>query len=162
MVCIENLVQEIGIYGSLWSQDMDKCSRYVSHHSWIYHTCKYIYDHNITLHIEHSQISPRRANDQAIMQLALNHYDDISTLKSINRVRMLHNVYHLSDITCTDGRSLNRIFTKVIESTAKRNEHLWPLKHKVSSTDFTRWRKFLKLTYTSGSMKLPYLLTQWI
>ena len=161
LVCIEDLVQEIGFYGSLWSLDMDKCATYVSTYSWIYHTCKYICDHNIKIHVAHAQLTPRRSNDKAIMELALEYYEDVSTSRSINRVRMLQNIYHLSDITCNDGRSLSKLFTKSIESTARRNANIWPIKHKVYTTDFTRWRKILKLTFTSGSMKLPFSLQHW-
>lgn len=41
MILIEDLIQDIGLYGSLWKMDMKKCSKWTTTHSWIFHTCQY-------------------------------------------------------------------------------------------------------------------------
>ena len=152
---IEDLVQETGLYGPLWDMDMETCSKYVSHHSWIFHTCLYNFTHKVKLQQSHSCLTPRRINDHSIMAIAINTYSDKATLRSINKVRMLHNVYHLSDITCADGRSINKLCWAPRASNNVRNDHIWPSKHHVTQRDFTCWRKFLRSIYTIDSLRLP-------
>ena len=141
-VNIEDLVLEAGLYGLLWHMNVDFISKYVSHHSWLFATIKYNYDHNITLHVKHSTLEPQRCNDHSIMSLAMHFSTNASDLRSINRVRMQLNIIHLSDITTANGIGLEKGFLKRSYS-PHRNDFLWPLKHKVRPQDFTIWRRFL-------------------
>lgn len=156
---IEDIIQEIRLYGNLWDMDMTQTSKYISNHSWIFHTCQYNHKNKIKLKVKRTTILPGRTNDQSIMFIALSFYQDQSTLQSINRICMLHNIYHLSDITCADGRSINAMYTKSKQHLAHRNTDHWPLKHHLIPKDYTHWRAFLQLIYTFDSLKLPTPLT---
>ena len=159
---MEDLIQETGLYGHLWDMNMDHCLKYVSHHSWIFHTCLYNYKHKVNITQSHSHITPRRTNDHSIMSLAIDFYPDKASLRSINKVRMFHNIYHLSDITCADGRTFNHLFNNSTPFPSNRNTHHWPHKHHVTSKDFTCWRRFLTYVFTVDSMRLPAALGNWI
>ena len=101
--------------------NMDNCSKYVSHHSWIFHTCLYNFNNKVNITQAHSHITPRRTNNHSIMSLAIAFYSDKASLRSINKVRMVHNIYHLSDITCADGRTFNHLFKSSNPFPSNRN-----------------------------------------
>ena len=160
-ILIEDIIQEIGLYGPLWNMNFDNCSKWISDHSWIFHTCKYNWDNKINISIKHTELLPQRINDHSIMAAANTLYSNKSTLRSINRVRMLHKIYHLSDITTANGNSLDPSFLKSREFDGSRNQHAWPLKHHVTKSDYSRWRKFVKIIYSADSLQLPTKLKNW-
>ena len=111
-ICIEDLVLEIGMYGPLWNQRFNTYKRWISSHSWIYHVCSYNNDNEIKLSVDHTQLSPAREGDRAIMDAVSQCVDSASTLRAVNRVRMHHGVVHISDITLADGRK-RRVLSKL-------------------------------------------------
>ena len=158
---IENMVEESGLYGSLWDMDFDVFSKWISPHSWIFQSCKYNHDNMDKLSIPHMEIGPRRSGDRSIMMVASWLYNDTFTLKSINRVRMSNNVYNLSDITKVDGRCSSDNDSDNKHMQAIRNRHIWPTKHHTSSVDYIRWRNFIRTLY-SEDFKLPSSLDPWL
>ena len=108
--CIEDMVLETGLYGLLWYQNFPAYSSWTSQHVWIYHVCEFNYTHEIWLNIAHADLKPRREGDQSIMPAAYQYFNSTATLRAINRVRMLHGVVNVSDITAADGRALNQFF----------------------------------------------------
>ena len=69
-ICIEDLVMEIGWYGSLWKHTFNRFSKYTSNHSLIYYTCQYNASHDIHIEVTHHEIHPKRKGDMAIIDLA--------------------------------------------------------------------------------------------
>jgi hypothetical protein len=108
--CIEDMVLETGLYGLLWYQNFPAYSSWTSQHVWIYHVCEFNYTHEIWLNIAHADLKPRREGDQSIMPAAYQYFNSTATLRAINRVRMLHGVVNVSDITAADGRALDQFF----------------------------------------------------
>ena len=58
--------------------------------------------------IPHGKLEPKRENDKESMHCALEFCDKHSELKAINRVRMLHQVVSLADISFADGGGLEK------------------------------------------------------
>ena len=81
-------------------------------------------------------------------------------MKAFNRVRMLHGIIHLSDLTQANGRDLDRIFLVSEALAENRNPYLWPLKHHVTNADFAVWRKGLEQLFPD-SLQLETPLTTW-
>jgi len=50
----------------------------------------------------------------------------------------------ISDISTADGREINPIFLKSIQSNARRNTFQWPEKHEIKPGDLAIWRKAVK------------------
>ena len=161
-LCIEDICQEIGLYGSIWSLPFGRYSKWIAQDSWIYSVLEYNHKNEITISIKHSCISPQRQYDRSIMEIASQLYDDSPSLKAINRVRMLHQVHDLSSICTADGKSLSRQYFQSKQVHAVRNRHLWPTKHHVRPADYTIWRKFLKKVFTINPVKLPFPLGKWL
>ena len=55
-------------------------------------------------------------------------YRKMSELQLVNRVRMLHKVVNLSDITTADGRKLDKNGLTSKGHTGRRNKYKWPRK----------------------------------
>jgi len=55
------------------------------------------------------------------MDIASDFLSSAGELRALNRVRMLHNVVSLSDITTANGRSVDRLFTASSEFEGARN-----------------------------------------
>ena len=72
--------------------------------------CEFYYTHEIRLNIAHAELKPRREGDQSIMAAVYQYFNSAATLRAINRVRMLHRVVNISDITAADGRALHQFF----------------------------------------------------
>ena len=69
-VNIEDIVVESGLYGHIWDMDMGFLQKYVSHHSWMFHTLLYNHQHNIKLSCPHVTTSAQRIGDRSIMGTA--------------------------------------------------------------------------------------------
>ena len=160
-VNIEDIVLEAGLYGKLWDMNVNIIQKYVSTHSWMFHTILYNYKCNITISSPHSELHPQREGYRAIMELAVEFHSKAATLKSINRVRMAFGVVHLSDITMSNGKGLDQSFIKNKDYRPYRNRHSWPNKHHVKGTDFTVWKRFLKCIYKLNNLRLYQSLRTW-
>jgi hypothetical protein len=130
------MVLETGLYGLLWHQNFPAYSSWTSQHSWIYHVCEFNYAREmIRLNIEHAELKPRREGDRSIMAEVYHHFNSAADLRAINRVRMLHGVVTISDITAADSRKLDHVFLVGDAFEGTRNEYIWPCKHHVSPSD---------------------------
>ena len=159
---MEHLILETGLYGSLWEMPFDKYTKWATQSSWIHHTCEFLSDNQIKLNIPHSTLQPQRKNDQSIMSLATQYSTSTTTLRAINRVRMLHEVVHLSDITTANGKTLDTAFLISDPFPEKRNDLVWPAQHHVSTTDFTEWRQFMNYVFGNDKFTLHKPLGPWI
>ena len=99
-------------------------------------TVGYNFHNDIKINILHDVLGPQRLHDQSLMTLALTFSVNASDLKSINRVRMKYKVIHLSDIATADGRSLEQKFLRDKDYQPQRNSFQWPMKHRVTVTDY--------------------------
>jgi len=160
-VSIENHVLDVGLFGPIWDNTrFASYSQWCSHHSWLYSVCAFNNEKEISLAIHHAQLHPKRMHDKPLMELAARFLSSTSDLRAFNRVRMLHNVVSLADITSANGRHIDRIFTNSSGFEGSRNEFEWPSKHHVSSGDFTTWRKTLEHIFPNEY--LPTALGPWI
>ena len=153
-LCIEDLVLEAGYFGLLWQMPFSTYSCWTSPHSWVYSICDYNQANDITLNTDHAKLLPKRAHDQPIMALVAQHFDSPSALAAINRVRMLHGVVSLADITTADGRSLDDEFLCSTEFDGRRNDFLWPVENHVSASDYTRWRQAMEFLFPADNLTL--------
>ena len=158
---VEQLVLEAGLYGPIWEAPITSLKKWCATDTWIFHTLKFNDSHQIQLNIPHQQLQPERENDRSLMELANHVFSKASDLKAINKVRMLHEVIHLSDITTANGRSLDPAFLISDPFPEKRNDYLWPAKHHVFQTDFTIWRKFMEYLFCYTNSTLPLPLGPW-
>jgi len=105
-VAIENHVLDVGLFDFIWDNThFASYSRWCSHHSWIYNICAFNNQKEIVLSLQHAQLHPKRCHDRALMELASEFVNTTSELKAFNRVRMLHNVVSLADITSANGKN---------------------------------------------------------
>ena len=104
LLCIEDMVLDTGLYGSLWKMDFTQVSKYIQPHSLMYHMWDYNTTHDIEISLKHVALQPQREGDISIMKLAQNHFQRKTDLRAIQRVRMKLGIIHLSDITTADGK----------------------------------------------------------
>jgi len=142
--CIEIQVLEMGMYGLIWTNKFPIYSKCCSAHSWLFHVCQFNNDHEIKLNIDHTTLKPKRLLDRAIMDTVKLHFDSKADLCAINRVRMQHIVVSLSDICSANGTSLDTTFLSRSPFSGSRNDFIWPVKHHVSSSDYTTWSKAME------------------
>ena len=88
------------------------------------------------------------------MQCALDFCDKPSDIKAINRVRMLHQVVSLADISFADGSGLEIKYLQSFQIKAHRNTYNWPSKRHIKPSDFTAWRKLMKWIFPVANHKL--------
>jgi hypothetical protein len=74
---------------------------------------------------------------------------------------MLHRVVHVSDISTADGRSLDHAFLAGIEFPGQRNDYVWPVKHHVTQSDYTSWRKAMEYVFSAPNLQLIEPLGEW-
>ena len=96
------------------------------------------------------------------MELATSFSWEVMILKSVNKVRMLHEVIHLSNITTANEAHIDPPFLISDPSPEQRNEYNWTKKHHVLPADFTTWRQFINHIYASNDFRLQQSLRHWI
>ena len=159
---MEHMVMETGLYGPLWEMDFDNYTKWTTQSTWIHHTCQFLSEENIKIHVPHFQLEPKREHDRSLMDLAHQFSQSTTILRAINRVRMLHEVIHLSDITTANGKTLDTAFLRSDPFPEKKNEYSWPAQHHVTSTDYTHWRKFMEFIYNNDNFSLHCPLGKWM
>ena len=74
LLCIEYMVLDIGLYGSLWEMDFTQDSKYLQTHSLIYHMWDYNTIHDIEISVQHAELEPQREGDIPVMKLVQQHF----------------------------------------------------------------------------------------
>ena len=69
--------------------------------------CDIMLNTTLQLLISHGTNEPRRQNDRAIMDLVLSTFQSVTELKVINRVRVMHGVITLSNISTANGQHID-------------------------------------------------------
>ena len=95
------------------------------------------------------------------MSMAHHFYQDPSTLKSIQRVRMAFGVTHLSNVCSVDGTNLDKRFLQSQPNVIIKNNYDWPIKHHVSRYDMSKWRNLLRKIFCANALTLPHILGPW-
>ena len=157
-VCIEKTVLDADIHGSLWTMPFNKMSKYVDEYSWIYATLKYNHIHNIKLTIKYEELLPKRKYDELIMSKVLVYFKSSSELNAINRIRLSHNIVNTSDLSTTNGKEIDIIFLLSKTSVFTRNSSEWPIKHRVTASDYTIWSRLLQLLLKEKYGKVSHQL----
>ena len=106
-------------------------------YSCLYAVLKYNLNNEIKIFIPHGTLGPARQLDSAIVELALKFHCDSPELKAINRVNAQFNVINISGITSANGKTLDKRFHSTNRKEIFRNQHDWPIKHRVTSLDYT-------------------------
>ena len=57
-ICLEDVCQEIGMYGNIWTLPFGRYSKWISKDSWFYSLLEYNYHNDIRLHFKHATLSP--------------------------------------------------------------------------------------------------------
>ena len=159
--CVEDMTLETGLYGLLWNMPFDLISKYISNHSLIYHILEYNSENNISISIQHKEITAQRKYDKPIMVLASSLFTKVSELRSIQRVRMKIGVTHLSDICTAQGTRLDSSISSTNVERRVKNDYAWPSKHHLNAYDIFMWRKLLKNIFSSGDQVLQVPLGAW-
>ena len=89
LTCIEDLVLEWRLYGSLWQIPFHHLHRYMQQHSLIFHVYAYNYANKVTIANPHGELKPQRDGDASLMIIAINIFGTTKALRSIQRVRSL-------------------------------------------------------------------------
>ena len=160
--CIEDLVLETGLYGRLWNMPFETVSVYTQQHSLLFDIWKYNHKHNVTISTTHGELSPQRQGDIAIMNLAIRHFTDTASLRSIQRIRMAAGIVHLSDLCSADGRALDDRYLNTSLPSPSKNTHEWPTKHYFNRHDMATWRKFVRQLFDINAKYLSNPLGTWI
>ena len=158
---IEDMALETGLYGLLWDMPFPYITKYVARHSYIYHILQYNHDNNISLHIDHKTLQPQRQGDESIMLHASYYFSTIADLRSIQRVRMMLGVVHISDITSANGTRLDKQMLDTNVQQKVKNTYDWPSKHHVNAKDISIWRKLLNYIFPLETKSLPIPLGNW-
>ena len=159
---ISQLVLETGLHGSLWNMDPNIVSKWCDTNSWIFQTIQFNHQNDIKLQINHTTLQPQRAGDRALMAIALEYSSFPPILKAINRVRMLHGIVNLSDVTTANGLRLDPAFLLATPFPETRNAYQWPRKHRVNRADYQTWFNFLHFTFPDNRLPPARRLTHWI
>ena len=162
LTCVEDLILEAGLYGSLWRMPFSLVSQYAQRHSLIYDIWKYMFENDICISTPHGELSPQRHGDVSIMDLASQHYTDTTSLNSIQRVRMAAGIIHLSDLCAADGKTLDTRYLQTNLPPPSKNRHDWPHKHHTTRHDMAKWRKFVRKVFVLDSKYLLKQLGPWI
>jgi hypothetical protein len=157
--CIEN---EVGMYGLIWSNKFPTYSKWCSNHSWLFQVCQFNNDHEITVNVAHATLKLKHLHDIGLVDVFHRHFDSKAELRAINRVRMLHKVVSLSDISTADGTRLETTFLSRSEFGGCRNDFIWPTKHHASSADFTIWSKAMEFASAGPNQSLIAPLGDWL
>ena len=154
-VNIEHLLLEVGLYHPLWTMQIESLANWSDTHLWIFHTVRFNHEMKTELNIAHTQLlGPQRINNRAIMELAISFSKKPTELKIIIRVRMLHDVIHLSDITTANGARIDPAILISDTFSEQRNECNCLQTHHVSPPDLTTWRRFINYIYSFDDFRL--------
>jgi Endonuclease/Exonuclease/phosphatase family./Reverse transcriptase (RNA-dependent DNA polymerase). len=160
---LDDILLEFGLASPLTRHKVQQGLLYATTPSWIRHMLSFTVEHEIYIALDTSHtISAKRQHDDTIMELALRYTTNKSGLQSINKVRMSLHVIWISDISTADGRHIDTRYLRKLDSLPSRNQYIWPCTHKVTSGDWTIWKRFLRQLCSNESWTLVRPLGQWL
>ena len=72
LMCIEDLVLEAGLYGTLWNMEFDTVSQYVQNHSLIYSMWEYNHEQDIIISTKHGELEKKGKETKPLCTLPTN------------------------------------------------------------------------------------------
>lgn len=161
-IAIDDLALELGLPIPWTTEHLVKGMKYASTTSWIRHMVRFSLDNDIQIDFGmKGMLLPNQRYDRMIMDIAVNQYDQGSTLQSINKIRMALNVVWLSDISTADGRNIDRRWLSSQHHPVIRNNHKWPGIHHITSKDWRCWKALVETICTHQDYTLRYHLGEW-
>ena len=130
-------------------------------HSWLTTTWQYLHSIGATLTTTSFTISAQRHSDQAIMEKAIVHFGR-DTLLRINSVRLYLKVFFLSDITQSDGKTIDPHYRTTGTSPTRTSTLKWPYQPSPPKNCWEAWRKMLRTCFTNRSYTLRTPLGVWL
>ena len=85
--CIDDLVLDTDLHGTLWNILFEEYSTYVVTHSRVYHTCEYNHTCEIKINMDYKGLKPYWIGYQSVMSLALKFFSSNTDLRAINRIK---------------------------------------------------------------------------
>ena len=103
----EQLRLELGVGGNILSLNYDEYKHVLLTKSWVENTWKFISDYGIMIDLEIATPTPRRINDEPLMELVTkSKLLDKSDLTWFNKCRMFLKIFFVSDIVSSDVTKL--------------------------------------------------------
>ena len=156
----ESHIVEVGMYGNPFSWDYKKFHSLATDGSWFKNLWEYGHFLKITLQVNSKyHIQPIRERDRSLMELFVHAgFTAKLQLVSLNTFRKFKNVFHLSDIVCCDGQTVDQ---SVLSHEADKSlVHTFPLEQPTAA-DRSLWVEAIK-AITSPSFTLPVPLGNFI
>ena len=162
--CLEQLRLELGVGGNILSLNYDEYKHVLLTKSWVENTWKFISDYGIMIDLEIATPTPRRINDEPLMELVTkSKLLDKSDLTWFNKCRMFLKIFFVSDIVSSDGTKLRADILDGKPNGKSHSNLLWPKWGKPPATAWSIWRRTLRLIFTNSiTLDLKNKLGNWI
>jgi len=138
----ENFIVDVGLYGNVFSWDFSRFQFLATKDTWFHNfweLAQYL-GIEVRLH-DDAQVHPVREGNRSLMEVFESFGYSGHTLISLKVMKNFKNVFHLSDITCCDGRTIDgAVLTRERGRSAK---HLFPYE-KPRRSDFALWEEAIQ------------------
>jgi hypothetical protein len=95
------------------------------------------------------------------MDVAVDSYECVSSLQSVNKIRMALNVIWLSDIATADGWHIDRKWLFPSNHIMRRNHYQWPKLHHINAQDWRVWRDWARRLCGNEEYRMMSSLGPW-
>ena len=129
--------------------------------SWVTNTWTYASSIQATVKIPSFRLYPQRENDASIMSIASKYYNGI-TYERINAVRKFQRLFLVSDITTSDGKSVDKEFLYPTTDRSRRSKLFWPAQSLPGPKAWSEWRQFITTYLCSAHLSLRQSLGLWL
>jgi len=157
--CYENFLIEVGLYGNIFSQDFSRYHFVATKDTWFrnfWELGQYL-GVDVVLH-EDAQLKPVREGDRSLIEVFSSLGYAGHTLIALNVMKNYHNVLHLSDLTCCDGRTIDG--TVLSRERGHSAKHRFPYE-KPRRSDFALWEEAVQAV-SSATWTLPSTLGAYL
>ena len=129
--------------------------------SWVTNTWSYTSSIQATFITNSFQLSPQREYDSSLMAIASKYYSGI-TYERINAVCKCKRSFLVSDITTSDGKTVDKEYLFPGTSQTRRSNLSWPAQSLPGSKAWTEWYQFINMHLCSSNLKLHQHLGSWL
>ena len=151
----ENFLIEVGLYGSPLNWKYDEYGTFSTEATWFQNLWQLVSTFGVEVTFRSADtIKGIQENDSSLMTEFFRIGYRNKQLESLNIVRRYRNLFHLSDISKCDGKSLD---TFVLSDMAETSEQYTFPREEPATMDFTLWNEAINLL-CSGSIILPRAL----
>ena len=157
-VMYEAFIMDIGLGGNIFARDY-ATYEHLAEHSWFKHLWRLCNMFNCDLSIDFPpNTQQQREGDRALMDVILDsgHFDR-ATIMVLQRVRRFKKVHFLSDILCTDGRTVNPCMLSPCAGVSSREFAI----EKPTRGNIRKWKEALR-SITSAQLTLESPLGMYL